>query len=145
MEKKIKLWQSAVLTKDDDGNTSLVVNAKEALTTLHKKGINIAICLRDIAKVDAEKCLDENNVPYDTIKEAPAASEEEYDCIVVAGGNIVKLNSDWKWAIDDVAQKLYGAKSKTAEPTEQQQMDSNFDEYVKFAKQTAKHRGKISM
>ena len=145
MEKKIKLWQSAVLTKDDDGNTSLVANAKEVLTTLHKKGINITICLQDIAKVDAEKCLDGNKVPYDTIKEAPAASEEEYDCIVVAGNDIVKLNSSWKWTIDDVAQKLYGSKSKHAEPTEQQQMDSSFDEYVKFAKNAAKNKDKICM
>ena len=141
MAKKIKIWQAAVLTKDEEGNVSLVGKAKEALTTMHKKDINITVCLLDIAKVDAEKCLKDNNVPFDELKEAPANNPvEDYDCMVVAGPNVVTLHHDWQYCMDEVARRLYGEKPKQNVPTEQQEMDNSFDNYIKWAKEASKQR-----
>ena len=136
MAKKVKVTECCVITTDEKGQRSLVGKAKEALTTLSKNKIDVTIFLETTPKEDAEKFLNENNVPYKELKNADDYKDGEkpkFDAVVVGENNIVVLGSDWTWALDSIVDKLYNGDEKPAHKSEQEKMDDKFKDYKHWA------------
>lgn len=133
MAKKIKIWQSCILTKSDDGTLALVSKAKEALTSFKKYGIDVTISLKDISKEDAEKFLAKHDVPYKDIYEAPKESNE-YDA-VIADNSVLRFGS-WDWTAQDVVSKVF--RKDQEQKSEQKVMDENLQRVIKLTKERNK-------
>lgn len=141
MAKKVKVMESCVLTTDDKGQRTLVGKAKEALTTMSKNGIDVTIFLEKTVKDDAEKFLKEQNVPYKELingEDMKEGEKRDFDLCIYSDDKVVLLRSDWQWALDSVAEKLYGVKKQEKQPTEQEKMDKAWKDYKKWATENAK-------
>ena len=140
MSKTINVHEACVVTHDDKGNLSLVGKAKEALTTLNKNKVSVNIILCDSKKEDLEKFLNENNVPFTSIhskgeeEKSEDGKEKKADVTIMPSSMVITLNDDWKWCLDDIANRLWGAKKKKAPMSEQEQMDDAFKRCICWAK-----------
>ena len=141
MAKKVKVSECCVITTDDKGQRTLVGKAKEALTTLEKKGIDVYILLEGTKKDDAEKFLNENNVPFKALLETDD-TKTKFDAVVLGEGNIVLLRGDWEWSLNQLVDKLYDNGEKPEHKSEQQKMDEKFDQYKHWADEANKMRAK---
>lgn len=145
MAKKVKIMEACVITSDDKGQRSLVGRAKEALTTFSKNKIDVTIMLDKTSKEDAEKFLNENNVPYKELmtKEEYNEKEPKFDACIIPEGNVVMLRDDWTWCMDNLVDKLYRKDEKPAQKSEQEKMDDKFKQYKEWADQANKHKNTI--
>lgn len=144
MSKIVDIHEACVITKDDKGNLSLVGKAKEALTSMKKNKVTVRILLCDYKKEDVEKFLNDNNVPFASIIDKAEATksddgkgedkETKADVIVMPSTKVVTLDSDWKWCLDNIVQKLWGKKQDKAPKSEQQQMDEAMKRYIDWTK-----------
>lgn len=140
MSKTVDIYESCVITKDDKGNLSLVGKAKEALTSMSKHKVSVSIILCDSKKEDVEKFLNDNDVPFYSIRskgeevKAKDGKPSKADVLVMPSSQVVTLNGDWSWCLDDIVRRLWGEKKKEAPKSEQQRMDSAMDDYIKWAK-----------
>ena len=139
MAKKVLLSEKTVVTKDDEGNISLVGKVKEVLTSFNKMKIQVTIELHEHKKEEVEKLLKENNVPYDNIisRNADEEDKQNYDLYVVGGSNVIKMDDDWRWTANDIVRKLYDG-SERKPMSEQQIMDKELEQIKKYAQERAK-------
>lgn len=147
MAKKIKVTENTVITKDDKGELSLVGKAKEALTSFNKMKIQVTILLHELKKEEVEKFLKDNNVPYSDIidKKEAADSDTKFDLCVVGGHDIVTLHSDWRWAAEEVVQRLYSKPSVDKIKSEQEVMDKQLADIKKWTSERNKHKAEASI
>lgn len=132
--KKVKIAEKCVITSDDKGQRTLVSKAKEVLTTLSKKNVDVTIYLDKTEKDAAEKFLNEHDVPFkELITPGEASAGEQYDACVLTSDKVVLLRDDWQWAMEGIVSMLYGEKRTSAGKSEQQKMDDKFTEYKKWA------------
>lgn len=143
--KKVKVTECCVITNDDKGQRSLVGSAKEALTTLAKGNIDVTIFLESTDKDAAEKFLKENNVPYKDLlirEDYKDGKPPKFDACIVGDDNVVMMRGDWKWTLNDLADKLYDGGGKEPHKSEQQKMDDKWKEYKHWAEEANKNRQK---
>lgn len=134
MSKKVKVTEECVITSDDKGQRTLVGKAKEALTTMSKRKIDVYIVLDGTSKDDAANFLKENNVPYKELVTPEETKDTKFDACVMKEGNIILLNNDWTWTIGRIVDELYDNREKQKQnESEQEAMDSKFDQYKKWA------------
>jgi hypothetical protein len=133
MAKKVKIMETCVITTDDKGQRSLVGKAKEALTTFAKNKIDVTIKLEKTSKEDAEKFLQENNVPFKEIISDDDAVKEKFDACIIPDNSVVVLRDDWTWAMSNLVDKLYGTEQKPPQKSEQEKMDDKFKDYKRWA------------
>ncbi len=149
MSKIVEVHEACVITKDDKGNLSLVGKAKEALTSMSKHKVSVSIILCDNKKEDVEKFLNDNEVPFTSIRSKGEDAKEEdgnsmkADVMVMPGSKVVTLDGDWQWCLDRIVQRLWGEKKKEAPKSEQQRMDAAMDDYIKWAKPQKKTSGEM--
>lgn len=139
MAKKVLLSEKTVVTKDDEGNISLVGKVKEVLTSFNKMKIQVTIELDEHKKEAVEKLLKDNNVPYDNIISRNASEEDKqkYDIYVVGGSNVIKMDDDWRWTANSVVRKLYDGSERNP-MSEQQIMDKELEQIKKYAQERSK-------
>lgn len=140
--KKVKVSECCIITKDDKGQMSLVGKSKEALTTLQKNKIDVYIALESTPKDDAEAFFKESNVPYKAIVTKEDDDKEKYDAVVLSEGNILLYRNDWTWTVEGIVDKLYRKSEQPAQKTEQQKMEESFDEYKRWANEANKRNSK---
>ena len=140
--KKVKVSECCIITKDDKGQMSLVGKSKEALTTLQKNKIDVYIALESTPKDDAEAFFKENNVPYKAIVTKEDDGKEKYDAVVLSEGNILLYRNDWTWTVEGIVDKLYRKSEQPAQKTEQKKMEESFDEYKRWANEANKRNSK---
>lgn len=147
MAKTVEVHEACVITKDDKGNLSLVGKAKEALTSMSKHKVSVIILLCDNKKEDVEKFLNDNEVPFSSIRSHGEENKEEdgkdtkADVVVMPSSKVVTLDGDWQWCLDRIVQRLWGEKKKENPKSEQQRMDAAMDDYIKWAKPQKKTSG----
>lgn len=132
MSKIVNIQETCVITKDDKGNLSLVGKAKEVLTSMEKKKVTVNILINEGKKEEVEKFLKDNNVPYSSI--ITNGEDTNADVTVMPGSKVVTLDNDWSWCLENIVRRLWGEKRKEAPKSEQEQMDSRMDDYIKWAK-----------
>lgn len=143
--KKVKVTECCVITNDDKGQRSLVGSAREALTTLSKSNIDVTIFLESTDKDAAEKFLKENNVPYKdllTREDYKDGKPPRFDACIVGDDNVVMMRGDWKWTLNELADKLYDGREKQPHKSEQQKMDDKWKEYRHWAEEANRSRQK---
>lgn len=142
MGKSINVHEACVITKDDKGNLSMVGKAKEALTTLKKNKVSVCILLCDNKKVDVEKFLNDNNVPFASLSTKEETDKDgntkhvdppKADVTIMPSSKVITLRDDWQWCLDDIAQRLWGEKQKENPKSEQQRMDDSMADYIRWA------------
>lgn len=139
--KKIKVTESCIITKDDKGKLSLVANAKEALTTLSKNNVDVYILLKETSKDDAAKLLKDNDVAYKelmTKEDFKDKEEPKFDACVVGENNIVQLTYGWRSALDSLINILYGKNNSAQQESEQEKMDNSYKRYKHYAEEANK-------
>lgn len=143
-KKKVYMSECCVVTKDDKGQHTLVGKAKEALTTLSKKNIDVTILLEGSDKDSIEKFLKENNVPFSDLKpwSEMKQGEDKYDALVLGENNVILYRNDWTWTISDLVDKLYRKDEKPVHKSEQQKMDEKFNTYKHWADEANKAKKK---
>lgn len=132
MSKIVNIQESCVVTKDDKGSLSLVGKAKEAMTSMEKNKVTVNILVNEGNEKEVEKFLKDNNVPYTSI--LAKGEDSKADVTVMPGSKVVTLDNDWSWCLENIVRRLWGEKRKEAPKSEQEQMDSRMDDYIKWAK-----------
>lgn len=137
MSKSVDIHEACVITKDDKGNLSLVGKAKEAITSMSKNKVAVNIVLCDNKKEDVEKFLNDNDVPFTSIRSEGGegkGKEEKADVLVMPSSKVVILDGDWQWCLDRIVQRLWGEKKTESPMNEQQRMDEAMKKYIGWAK-----------